>query len=66
MVIQWSDEDQVYVVTLPEFDHAHTHGETYEKAARQGRLLLESFIIWNEKDEEPLPEPRLFDSGVTV
>src|SRR5689334_16002896 len=43
MLIQWSDEDAVFVVTLPEFGDAHTHGDTYEKAAKQGRLLIESF-----------------------
>ncbi len=31
MVIQWSDEDQVFVVTLPEFHGAQSHGETYKR-----------------------------------
>ena len=61
MLIQWSDEDQVFIVTLPEFENARTHGETYEKAARQGRLLIESFIMWYEQDGKPLPAPSLFD-----
>lgn len=31
--IQWSDEDQKYIVNLPEFGpYAHTHGDTYEEA----------------------------------
>ena len=34
MIIQWSDEDQVYIVHLPEFGpYAQTHGSTYEEAA---------------------------------
>ena len=66
MLIQWSDEDEVYIVTLPEFDNAKTHGETYEKAAKQGRLLIESFIMWNEQDGDPLPEPNKFDLEVTA
>ncbi len=60
MTIQWSDEDEVYMVTLPEFDNATTHGDTYEKAARQGSDLIESFIMWYEQDAKPLPEPRRF------
>ena len=33
MVIEWSDEDQVYVVSFPEWGElAHTHGITYDKA----------------------------------
>ena len=66
MLIQWSDEDRVFVVTLPEFENAHTHGETYEKAARQGRLLIESFIMWYHQDGKALPEPSKFDIGVTA
>lgn len=62
MVIRWSEEDQIYIATLPEFDDAATHGETYEKAAKQGRLLIESFIMWHEQDGNPLPEPRMFDT----
>ncbi|MGH7213719.1 MAG: type II toxin-antitoxin system HicB family antitoxin [Tepidisphaeraceae bacterium] len=61
MVIQWSNEDEVYIVTLPEFDNAKTHGETYEKAARQGRERIESFLIWHEQDAKPLPAPLKFD-----
>jgi predicted RNase H-like HicB family nuclease len=60
MLIRWSDQDEVFIVSLPEFDDAKTHGETYEKAARQGRLLIESFIMWYEQDGKDLPEPQTF------
>ena len=33
IIIQWSAEDQCYVVSLPEWgDYCHTHGDTYEEA----------------------------------
>jgi len=32
MVIEWSDEDQVYIVTVPELPGCRTHGATYEEA----------------------------------
>jgi predicted RNase H-like HicB family nuclease len=60
MVIRWSDEDQTYIVLLPEFDNALTHGDTYEKAAKMGRELIESFIMWRKQDGEPLPVPNKF------
>ncbi|HZL38352.1 MAG TPA: type II toxin-antitoxin system HicB family antitoxin [Tepidisphaeraceae bacterium] len=60
MLIRWSDEDQAYIVTLPEFDNATTHGETYEQAAREGRLLIESCILWDREDGKALPKPSLF------
>jgi antitoxin HicB len=44
MVIQWSDEDQAYIVSFPEWEAqgliGHTHGETDESAARKGREVL--------------------------
>jgi antitoxin HicB len=63
MLIRWSDEDQVYIATLPEFDNAKTHGATYEKAAQQGRELMESCIMWLQQDGKPLPRPKLFVFG---
>ena len=60
MLIRWSDEDELYIVTLPEFDNAMTHGETYERAARMGRDLIESFVMWYGQDGKPLPEARKF------
>src|SRR4051794_18926502 len=62
MVIQWSDEDQVYVVTLPEFGGCKTHGKTYEKAAKNGREVLEMLIESGAEDGESLPEPVKFGS----
>lgn len=40
MTIQWSDEDQIYIVSFPEWgDLLHTHGDTYEEAVRNGQEL---------------------------
>jgi predicted RNase H-like HicB family nuclease len=61
MVIRWSDEDKVFIVRLPEFENALTHGDTYAEAAKHGQELIESFIMWHGQDGKPLPEPRLFD-----
>ncbi len=62
MLIQWSDEDEVYIVSLPEWgDLIHTHGDTYEEAARMGNEVLEMLVdIAREEEGRPLPEPRVF------
>jgi predicted RNase H-like HicB family nuclease len=43
MMIYWSDEDQVYLVSVPGLAELHimnwntlTHGNTYEEAAKMG------------------------------
>lgn len=41
ILIQWSDEDEAYIVTLPEFPGCHTHGDTYEEALKNGKEVLE-------------------------
>jgi antitoxin HicB len=66
MVIQWSDEDQVFIVTLPEFNGNKTHGNTYAKAAEMGHEVLESLIEAYQAEGWPLPEPAKFGSPVGV
>jgi predicted RNase H-like HicB family nuclease len=60
MEIRWSDEDQAYVVTLPEFADVSqpcAHGSTYEEAARSGCEVLELLIEEFNARGKPLPEP---------
>jgi antitoxin HicB len=60
-VIQWSDEDCVYVVSLPEWgDLIHTHGDTYEEALQHGRELLDLLVQSRGERGEALPAPRVF------
>lgn len=59
VVIQWSPEDQVYVVTLPEWG-AHTHGETYEEAARNAQEVLDMLMETEAEDGRTLPAPHGF------
>ena len=60
MIIKWSDEDQAYIVSIPEFPGNLTHDATYEEAVRQGEDLIESLIMWTLQDGKPLPEPQVF------
>jgi antitoxin HicB len=62
MHIRWSDEDQVFVVHLPEFD-CYTHGETYLKAVQMGEEVLAMLIEGMEAEHQPLPTPQRFEFG---
>lgn len=47
IVIQWSDEDDCFVVFLPEFEDVMqpvTHGETYEEAFQNAQDVLELLV----------------------
>lgn len=63
MVIEWSDEDQRFLVTLPEFaDRVMmpcADGKTYEEAARNGHEVIEALLDVLQEDGEPLPQPRV-------
>jgi len=60
VVIQWSDEDHCYVVSLPEWGGPKTHGETYEEAARNAREVLELLMEDENGQSVNLPPPHLF------
>jgi antitoxin HicB len=54
VIIQWSEEDQAFVVTLPEWG-CHTHGGTYEEAAKNAREVLEMLIETEQEGGRDLP-----------
>lgn len=60
MVIQWSDDDNAFVVTLPEFPVSQTHGRTYEEAVRNGREVLDLLIETYRAEGRTLPKPETF------
>lgn len=59
MVIQWSEEDNCFLVCFPDFpgQQWRTHGDTYEEAVTNGIEALESLVMAHEATGEPLPEP---------
>ncbi len=64
ILIEWSDEDEVYIASLPEWgDLLHTHGESYEEALQRGKELLEALIVSRQQRGEPLPQPQVFASA---
>lgn len=62
MVIQWSTEDNLYLVHLPEFPVQQyvTHGSTYEEAAKRGQEVIETLIEVLQEEGKQLPEPRTY------
>ncbi len=66
MLIQWSNEDQAYLVRLPDWERAErvlgpvTHGDTYAEALENGLEALEALIASAQKNHELLPELQTF------
>ena len=66
MVVQWSDDDQAYLVTLPEWEgrvlNPVTHGESYDDAIEQGQEALAALVTSARRRNEALPKPRVIAS----
>jgi len=62
ILIEWSDEDQAYLVTLPEWADRvtipATHGRTYAEAAQHGQEVLEMLVRSALAEAQPLPQPK--------
>lgn len=62
MIVQWSDEDQLFLVTIPEFSDRVampcTHGKTREQAIRNGEEVIEMYLEAWQTEGEIIPEPR--------
>jgi len=63
MYIQWSDEDNAYIVTVPELPGCRTHGKTYEEAVRQGQDAIATWIDGSRDLGLPIPEPRILKTA---
>jgi len=60
MIIQWSDEDDCFLVGFPDFPNQkwRSHGDTYNEALNNGIEALESLIMAYELSGDQLPEPK--------
>ena len=63
MVLEWSEEDQAYLVILPEWaDRAVmpvTHGRTYAEAVKHGQEVLDMLVNSAMQDGEAVPSPKV-------
>ncbi len=61
MIVQWSDEDQLFLVTIPEFADRVvmpcTHGKTRESAIHHGEEVIEIYLEGWQAEGESIPEP---------
>lgn len=57
LVIRWSDEDQVYLVSLPDFNGATLHANTVGHAAEKGLELVAELIDIDRRKGRAIPAP---------
>ena len=58
MIIFWSDEDQAFIVEVPELAGCMADGATYEEAVSNAREVIAEWIETAKSLGRPIPEPR--------
>lgn len=63
IVIQWSNEDNCFVVFVPEFEDVMqpvTHGDTYQEAFDNAQEVLELLVESSLQEGKELPQHKQF------
>jgi predicted RNase H-like HicB family nuclease len=56
--IIWSDEDEAFLATIPEFPGLSAFGDTHEEAIQEALLAAQGMIEVLREDNEKIPEPK--------
>jgi antitoxin HicB len=61
LIVQWSDEDQLYLVTIPEFSDIAiqpcTYGKTYKEAITNAQEAIACYLESCQKEGLVPPQP---------
>ena len=55
--LMWSDEDEGYIATSPEFKNLSAFGKTAEEALKEAKVALEGYLETLKEENQKLPEP---------
>ncbi len=58
LVIFWSEEDQAFVVEVPELPGCMADGATYVEAVTNAQRIIEEWIDTAKEFGRPIPAPR--------
>lgn len=58
MIIFWSEEDQLFVVDVPELAGCMAHGESPDEAVKNVQDAMALWIDTTREYGEPVPEPK--------
>ena len=56
-IIYWSDEDQAFVVDVPQLPGCMAHGNTKEEALKNANAAIQLWIDTAREFGDPVPEP---------
>jgi len=66
MILEWSKDDQLFLVTVPEFADQVvmpcTHGKTREAAIRNGEEVIAMYLEAWQAEGIPIPKPKIVEA----
>ena len=58
VIIYWSDEDQAFIVEVPELPGCAADGPTYQEALASAETVIREWIETARELGRPIPEPK--------
>ncbi len=58
MIIYWSDEDQAFLVEVPELAGCMADGKTYQEAVKNAEQIIQEWIETALEFGREVPEPK--------
>ncbi|MBL8529764.1 MAG: type II toxin-antitoxin system HicB family antitoxin [Burkholderiales bacterium] len=58
MIIYWSEDDQSFVVEVPELHGCMADGATYEEAVANARRVIDEWLDTARELGRPIPQPK--------
>lgn len=58
MVVYWSEEDEAYVVEVPELPGCMADGDTYEEAIKNTLIVIREWIETAKELGRGIPKPK--------
>jgi predicted RNase H-like HicB family nuclease len=58
LIIYWSDEDEAYLVEVPELPGCMADGATYQEALANAEVIIQEWLDTARELGRPIPEPR--------
>lgn len=62
MLMSWSEEDQAYIVSVPELPGCMADGKTPEKAVKNTEIIIQEWIETAKENGEEIPKPSFLNS----
>jgi len=58
MIVYWSDEDEAFIVDVPELRGCMADGKTYQEAVTNAELTIQEWIETAKSMGRSIPEPK--------